>query len=86
MAKMSHGPRSGSRMKMRKELKEKGFPQITSILKRFEVGDRAAIKIDPSIHSGMPFHNFHGLTGVIVGKQGRCYLLEIKVGMGKLNS
>ena len=67
-------------MKMRKELKEKGFPQITSILKRFEVGDRAAIKIDPSIHSGMPFHNFHGLTGVIVGKQGRCYLLEIKVG------
>ncbi len=80
MARMSHGPRSGSRMKMSKDLKEKGFPAISRILKNFQIGDKAAVFINPSMHSGMPFHNFQGHTGIIVGKQGRCYVLEIKVG------
>ena len=80
MVKMSHGPRAGSRMTMTKRLKDRGMPRINSYMRKFEVGEFVAVNIDPSVHKGMPFHNFQGFTGVIEGMQGRCYLLGIKVG------
>lgn len=80
MAKMSHGPRAGSRTKMRKKMDEKGFPKVNDLVKEFEIGELAAIKINSSVHNGMPAHNFQGYTGRIVGKQGSSYVLSIKVG------
>ncbi len=80
MSKMSHGPRAGSRMKMKKSLKERGFPKVNDLVKKFEAGDYAAVTINPSIHDGMPFHNFQGKTGKVIRKQGDCYMLEIHVG------
>lgn len=80
MVKMSHGPRAGSRMKMTKRVKDRGLPPVTRFFKNFEVGDLAAVNIEPSIHSGMPHHGFQGLTGRISGKQGECYLLDVRVG------
>lgn len=80
MAKMSHGPRAGSRMKMRKRVSEKGFPKVNDLVRKFEIGDLAAIKINSSVHDGMPAHNFQGYTGRIVGTQGSAYVLSIKVG------
>jgi large subunit ribosomal protein L21e len=80
MTKMSHGPRAGSRTKMTKRIKEKGMPTVNRMLQSFEVGDLAAIKIEPAVHKGMPHHGFHGYTGRISGKQGDCYLVSIKVG------
>ncbi|MCL4329142.1 MAG: 50S ribosomal protein L21e [Candidatus Thermoplasmatota archaeon] len=70
-------------MKLTKRIKEKGAPAISRVLQSFEVGESAAISIEPSVHSGMPFHNFQGYTGIIAGKQGRCYLLDIHVGSVK---
>ncbi len=83
MVKMSHGPRAGSRMKMTKRVKDKGLPPVTRFFKTFEVGDLAAVNIEPSVHAGMPHHGFQGLTGRISGKQGDCYLLTVKVGSVK---
>ena len=83
MSKMSHGPRSGSRMKMTKSIKERRFPKVNDMVRTFEVGDYAAVHINPSVHDGMPFHNFQGKTGVIVEKQGECYILAISVGSVK---
>ena len=80
MAKMSHGSRAGSRMKLTKRIKDKGMPKVNDFLKPFEVGDLAAVSIEPSTHGGMPCHNFQGRTGRITGKQGRCYILTISVG------
>ncbi len=80
MAKMSHGPRSGSRMKMTKGIKEKGMPKVNDLMKNFEIGEKAAIVINPSVHSGMPFHNFQGLTGTVVDRQGECYIISVNVG------
>jgi large subunit ribosomal protein L21e len=80
MTKMSHGSRAGSRMKLTKKLKDKGMPNVNRMLNKFEIGELAAVKIEPSIHKGMPYHGFHGLTGRIVGKQGECYLLSLKIG------
>ena len=80
MVKMSHGPRAGSRYKLTKRIKDKGMPRVNSFMKKFDVGEHAAIVIDPSIHSGMPYHNFQGYTGTVEGTQGRCYIVAINVG------
>ncbi|GGM69713.1 50S ribosomal protein L21e [Thermogymnomonas acidicola] len=80
MVKMSHGPRAGSRMKMTKRVSERGMPPVTRFMQEFEVGDYASIDIEPSVHSGMPYHGFQGLTGRVVARQGDCYLVAVRVG------
>ncbi|WP_075057504.1 50S ribosomal protein L21e [Thermogymnomonas acidicola] len=84
MVKMSHGPRAGSRMKMTKRVSERGgMPPVTRFMQEFEVGDYASIDIEPSVHSGMPYHGFQGgLTGRVVARQGDCYLVAVRVGGG----
>lgn len=67
-------------MKMTKSLKQRGFPKVNDLVREFQIGDYAAVRINPSEHNGMPFHNFQGITGKIVDKQGECYVLEFKVG------
>ncbi len=51
---MSHGSRAGSRMKLTKRIKDKGMPKVNEYLKQFEIGDLAAVSIEPSTHAGMP--------------------------------
>jgi large subunit ribosomal protein L21e len=46
-------------------------------MQTFEVGEKANIVIDPSIHAGMPHHRFHGLTGEVVRMQGNAVVLSI---------
>ena len=53
--------------------------QITRSLRRFDIGDRVAIDIEPSIHKGMPHHRFQGLVGIIAGKQGSAYIVELNI-------
>ncbi|MBO6084350.1 MAG: 50S ribosomal protein L21e, partial [Candidatus Methanomethylophilaceae archaeon] len=38
------------------------------------------IIIDPSVHKGMPFSRFHGLTGVVIGQRGAAYEVSVKDG------
>jgi large subunit ribosomal protein L21e len=80
MAKMSKGTRAGTRYTLQRKPRERGLTKITKSLQTFEEGERAVVKIDPSIHKGMPNKRFHGLTGVVVGKQGNCYVVEVKDG------
>ncbi|MCL4420130.1 MAG: 50S ribosomal protein L21e [Candidatus Thermoplasmatota archaeon] len=80
MVKMSHGPRAGSRKTMTKRKSERGFPPVSRFMKSFNIGDLAAIDIEPSIHAGLPYHGFQGLTGRITDKQGECYILSVRVG------
>jgi large subunit ribosomal protein L21e len=78
--KRSHGPRVGTRKKLQKKPRDRGLTQITKALQTFEQGDRAVIKIDPSIHKGMPYQRFQGLMGVVKERRGDAYVLEIKDG------
>jgi large subunit ribosomal protein L21e len=80
MAKMSKGTRAGTRYKLQRKPRERGMTKITRTLQTFEEGERAVVKIDPSVHKGMPHKRFHGLTGIVVGKQGDAYVLEVKDG------
>ncbi len=78
--KKSRGTRRGTRKKLRKSPREKGMPPVTRIIREFEIGEAVAIKIDPSVHSGMPDPKFHGRTGKVIGRQGSSYLVKVRDG------
>ena len=78
--KRSKGTRQGTRKIMRKKPSERGLIPVTKSLQEFEKGEKARIKIEPSIHKGRPHRRFHGKTGVIDGKQGNAFVLKVKDG------
>ena len=80
MVKASKGIMEKSRQKLRRRPRERGLSPITRSLRTFAVGDKAAIIIDSSLQSGWPHHRFHGLTGTIVEKRGRAYVLDVRFG------
>lgn len=80
MVRRSKGQRCNTRHKLHKKPRERGLSPITKSLQKFEVGEKASIVIDPSIHKGQPHPRFHGLTGMIIGLQGNTYKLDVKVG------
>jgi len=51
---------------------------LTRTFQAYEIGERANIVIDPSVHKGMPHRRFHGRTGIITEKRGDCYIVQIK--------
>jgi large subunit ribosomal protein L21e len=62
-------------------VREKGaIPKLSVILREYSIGEKVVIKIDPSFHYAMPHRRFHGLTGTVIGKRGRAYLVEVRVG------
>ncbi len=82
MVKPPRGYRHRTRRLLRKHVREKGaIPKLSVILREYKIGERVAIKIDPSFHYGMPHRRFHGLTGTITGRRGRAY--EVVVYLGK---
>ena len=66
----SRGTRTKTRQLLKKKPRARGLSPITKGFQTFEEGEKVNIIIDPSVHKGMPFSRFHGLTGVIVGQRG----------------
>lgn len=78
MVKHKHkGKRSKTRSKFRKSVRQHGAPSVNVMLRKFSIGDRVHISVNPSVHIGMPYRRFIGKTGVIAKKQGDCYLVKI---------
>ncbi|MGH2669029.1 MAG: 50S ribosomal protein L21e [bacterium] len=73
MVKRSHGPRNRSRSRMRKNVRDRGMPPVTHSLREFPEGTRVSVKINSAVHGAMPHPRFQGVTGSVVGKQGRAY-------------
>jgi large subunit ribosomal protein L21e len=76
----SSGTRTKTRNKLKKSARARGLSPITKAFQTFEEGEKVNIIIDPSIHKGMPFSRFHGLTGVVVGERGAAYEVKVKDG------
>ena len=76
----SKGLRHKTRKVMRKHPRERGKLRLSRILRKYALGDRVVIKIDPAIHRGMPHRRYHGKVGVVVGMRGRAYVVEVPVG------
>lgn len=74
----SHGIKRKTRYKLKKKIREKGLFPISRAIQVFDEGQMVHIKIDPSVHKGMPNPKFHGKTGKVLGQRGRAYILEVK--------
>jgi large subunit ribosomal protein L21e len=73
----THGKRIKTRDLLSKEIREKGLKNLSKFMYEYKEGDEVIIKIDPSVHDGMPFRRFHGKRGEIVEKRGRAFLVKI---------
>lgn len=80
MVKASKGYRRRTRYVMQNRTRDRGLSPITRIFQKFEVGEKANVNLDPSIHKGQPHVRFHGHTGTVTGTQGRAYVLDVRMG------
>ncbi len=80
MVKASRGTRRKTRNILSKTPRTKGMTPITHEFQEFDVGEKVSVVIDPAVHYGMPHMRFQGKTGVVSGKQGRAFVVELKDG------
>ena len=80
MVKSSKGIRKRTRKILRKSPRQRGMPPVTHSFTKYEVGQKAAVIIDPSVHRGQPHVRFQGHTGTIKGMQGKAYVLHLSIG------
>lgn len=80
MGSKSHGPRRGTRKKLRKPVRLKGKVSIALSMQSFKEGDRVVIKPEPAVQKGMPYKRFFGKSGFVKAKRGKAYLVELKDG------
>lgn len=80
MAKRRGGFRRKTRDKLNKTPRTRGKISIRRYLQNLKEGDMVCLKIDSSFHKGMFFPRFQGKTGMVTGKQGKCYKIAFKDG------
>jgi len=78
MVRKSKGYRTRSRKKLTKPIRKCGLSPLSRLLHTYEIGDKVLIKIDPSVHKGMPHPRFHGKIGTIMGFRGRALVVQVK--------
>lgn len=80
MAARSRGLRSKSRNILTKKPRERGLPPVTHTLRDFPSGTKVAVKINASVHQGMPHIRFQGRTGTVLQRRGEAFVVEIRQG------
>lgn len=78
--KHSKGFRSRTRQLFKRKPRERGKIGLSKILHEYKPGEKVVVKIDPSVHKGMPHRRYHGRVGVIVNKRGRAYVVDVTQG------
>jgi large subunit ribosomal protein L21e len=74
------GYQMNTRALLRKDRRERGKTTLSKILQSYTEGDQVVVKIDSSVHRGMPHRRFHGKVGVIMAKRGRSYVVHVTQG------
>ena len=80
MGRKAKGYRARTRSLLRKKPRERGKIGLSKVLHEYKPGEKVVIKIDSSVHKGMPHRRYHGRTGVITDKRGRAYVIEVTQG------
>lgn len=71
----------GKRAKTRAKFTRKGpRPTVNRLLQEIPEGKSVQVEIDPSVHEGMAFRRFQGLTGKVIGRQGSAYKVKLMHG------
>ncbi|MFP3985321.1 MAG: 50S ribosomal protein L21e [Candidatus Bathyarchaeia archaeon] len=76
----SQGYRRKTRSLLRRKAREKGKTGLSKLLREYKPGDRVVIKLNPSVHKGMPHRRFHGRIGIIEKSKGRSYIVNVTQG------
>jgi len=76
--KPSKGYRNRTRKCLKKHPRSRGMPPLSKMTREYEIGDYVDIDPEPAIQKGLPHRRFIGKTGIIIGKRGRAYLIQIK--------
>ena len=76
----SKGFRSRTRRLLKRKPRERGKTGLSKILHEYKPGEMVVVKIDPSVHKGMPHRRYHGRVGVIAKKRGRAYVVDVTQG------
>lgn len=81
MVRAPRGLRHRTRKLLKKHVRERGaIPPLSLLMRKYEVGEKVHIVVNPSVMSGMPHRRYHGKTGVVVGTRGRCYIVKVTLG------
>lgn len=81
MVKAPKGYRHRTRKLLKKNIRERGaIPSLSLLMIEYKEGDRVHIVTNPSIHKGSPHRRYHGKTGIVVGRRGRCYIVRLMLG------
>ena len=76
----SKGYRAGTRRLLRKKPRERGKIRLSKLLYEYEPGSQVVIKLDPSVHKGMPHRRYQGKVGTVLEKRGRSYVISVTQG------
>jgi large subunit ribosomal protein L21e len=78
MATRIGGLRRKTRHIFQNNIRAKGKLSIRRFLQELQVGERVVLKAQPTYQDGIYYRRFHGKSGIVTGKQGDCYRVEIK--------
>ena len=76
----SKGFRSRTRKLLRQKPRERGKTGLSKMLYEYKPGEKVVVKIDPSVHKGMPHRRYLGKIGTVIDKRGGSYLIGVKQG------
>jgi len=76
----SHGPRKGTRNKLKNDPRDRGTSPPQRAVQEFDVGESVHLSMDPSVPDGRYHPRFDGRTGVVEGRQGTAYKVTITDG------
>ena len=85
MKQSGHPRKPGKRGKTRYKFSKHGAKvSVNDVMREFSNGDRVQIVADASHHSGLPHKSFRGLAGIVVGKRGSAYMIDVTKGNQEL--
>lgn len=64
-------------MSKAKRIESKGKPGLSRVFREFQEGEAVAVVKEPSVRSIFPLR-IQGLTGKVIGKRGKSYIVKIK--------
>ena len=76
----SNGPLQGTREKLSNDPRDRGTSPPQRAVQQFDDGEKVHLKLDPSVSEGRFHPRFDGLTGEIVGTQGKAYKVLVTDG------
>ena len=78
--KKPSGRSHGFRHKSRSVMTKREIRGVSFLLREYQVGDRALVKIDPRQHKGLPHRRYHGKVGIVQNVGKRAITLDVKLG------